>query len=125
MPASTDLPGVYRLHMRLDAPARLTIGRLGTFDFPAGRYCYVGSALGGLERRLRRHRSRPERLHWHIDYLLRHACLERIETWPTRERIECAWSQETLALPDARVVAPRFGASDCRCRTHLAYLGVP
>lgn len=121
MSPPNDPPGVYRLHLSLETPRRLTIGRLGTFHFPAGRYCYTGSALGGLERRLRRHRSRPERLHWHIDYLLRHARLERIETRPTRERIECAWNRETFAEPGMRLIARGFGSSDCRCPSHLAY----
>jgi hypothetical protein len=31
-------PGGYLLLLDLAAPARLVVGRLGTFDFPAGRY---------------------------------------------------------------------------------------
>ena len=53
-----DAPGVYQLHLRLAVAARLEIGRLGTYDFPAGRYIYTGSALSGLSRRLARHRAR-------------------------------------------------------------------
>jgi len=28
-----------------------------------------------------------------------------------------------LQLPQASVIVPRFGASDCRCATHLIYVG--
>jgi HEAT repeat protein len=38
-------------------------------------------------------------------------------TGPTRQ--ECAWAAAAAALPGANVVAPRFGASDCRCPAHL------
>src|SRR5438067_2409375 len=114
-------PGAYRLRIRLDEGIQLAVGRLGKFDFPAGRYLYTGSALGGLRRRVERH-CRPEKtLRWHIDYLLQHARIEAVEMFPTEERCECALNREMLARPGARVVAPRFGSSDCRCATHLVY----
>lgn len=119
----TDTPGVYQLHLVLDRPTRIAVGKLGDFEFPAGCYVYTGSALGGLERRLSRHRSRPVRLHWHIDYLLRHARLVREDVTPTREPLECSLSRMTLRMPGAQVVVPRFGSSDCTCPSHLVYLG--
>lgn len=100
----------------------LRVGALGIFCFPAGRYVYTGSALRGLRARVRRHLSREKRLRWHIDYLLPHAQVEEIRLFPTRERIECDWNRQLLALPNARVVARGFGSSDCRCPTHLVYL---
>ena len=36
--------GTYSLSLHLVAPARLRVGRLGIFDFPAGWYVYVGTA---------------------------------------------------------------------------------
>jgi Uri superfamily endonuclease len=55
-------PGTYALLLKLDKQERITIGKLGTFDFPAGYYLYVGSALGpgGLRARLARHRRGSE-----------------------------------------------------------------
>jgi Uri superfamily endonuclease len=54
--------GTYALLLKLDKQERITVGRLGTFGFPAGYYLYVGSALGpgGLRARLARHRRGSE-----------------------------------------------------------------
>src|SRR5438445_7719226 len=112
-------PGVYQLHLHLPKHARVKVGRLGIFLFPAGRYVYTGSALGGLARRLNRHQQRKKTLHWHIDYLLRHARIEEIEPLPTTERLECALNARSLERPGARVVVKGFGSSDCRCPAHL------
>jgi sugar fermentation stimulation protein A len=116
-------PGAYQLHLCLSKPARVKVGRLGVFLFPAGRYVYTGSALGGLARRLARHQRREKTLHWHIDYLLRHARIERIDTLPTTERLECALNAAVLEQPQARVVVRGFGSGDCRCASHLIFLG--
>lgn len=118
-------PGVYQLHLQLDAPARIAVGRLGTFDFPAGRYIYTGSALSGLAARLARHRRAVKVLHWHIDYLLQHARLVEVTIVATSERLECALNAQALAQPGAQIIAPRFGSSDCRCPAHLVYLPEP
>ncbi|MCX6898239.1 MAG: GIY-YIG nuclease family protein [Verrucomicrobia bacterium] len=115
-------PGVYQLWLDLPKQTLLTVGKLGTFDFPPGVYVYTGSVLGGLEQRLARHQRRRKKMHWHIDYLLRHARIVRITTRVTRRRLECSWNARTLRLAGARVVAPRFGSSDCDCSTHLVYL---
>jgi hypothetical protein len=36
--------GVYQLWIRLNRNARITVGRLGRFVFPAGMYVYTGRA---------------------------------------------------------------------------------
>jgi len=120
LPAS---PGTYALLLRLDAPASLTVGRLGSFTFPSGDYVYVGSARGpgGLQARVRRHARADKRHRWHIDYLLAHARLLAVHAIPGAQRRECAWAMTLLRLPGATVVAPRFGASDCRCSAHLVH----
>jgi Uri superfamily endonuclease len=131
-------PGTYALLLKLDKQERITIGKLGTFDFPAGYYLYVGSALGpgGLRTRLARHRRDSEsslqsgsgqtdkKLHWHIDYLLQRAQL--IEVWNTasEERLECKWGEAARRLSGAQVPVRGFGSSDCRCPTHLIYFSV-
>ena len=67
--------GVYCLAITVEEPVDIIVGALGRLDFPSGSYIYVGSALNGLEARLRRHiktsHGRGEATHWHIDYLLR------------------------------------------------------
>ena len=114
-------PGTYILVLKLEHPLRLRIGALGKFEFPAGYYLYIGSALNGLERRLERHLRREKRLHWHIDYLREHA--EVIEIWysVSAQRLECRWAAVARTLPGARLPVPRFGASDCGCPAHLVY----
>lgn len=115
--------GVYQLHIYLPRATTMEVGRLGTFRFPAGWYVYTGSAMNGLEARVQRHRRREKKLKWHVDHLLQHALVRSVVTVPTTERIECAWNERTLAQPGARVVAKRFGSSDCRCTSHLIYFG--
>ena len=115
-------PGTYHLVLRLQEARALRVGRLGRFTFPAGYYVYTGSAMSGLEARLARHRRRKKKLRWHIDYLLRYAELLEVVAIPGRRKIECERNRRVLSLPEAQVVAPGFGASDCRCVAHLARL---
>jgi Uri superfamily endonuclease len=102
----------------------ISVGKLGEIAFPAGCYLYVGSALGpgGLRARLERHRRRlgkSKHAHWHIDYLRERATWAGAWGQATGERLECAWAAAMRSLPDVEVGAPGFGASDCRCQTHL------
>ena len=116
-------PGSYVLILRLAQPTTITIGKLGTFEFAAGWYAYTGSALGpgGLAARLAYHYRRHKTFHWHIDYLLAQA--ELVEIWwaVDGKRKECVWASALRSIPGARVPAPNFGASDCRCLAHLIY----
>ncbi len=119
--------GSYVLVLALKRPLTLSVGRLGAFDFPAGTYTYTGSALGagGLAARLAHHRRLSLSPRWHIDYLRLHAHLCEVWSLASEERLECAWAQALLRLPGARMIAPRFGASDCRCPAHLIYFSEP
>ncbi len=60
----------YQLTIHLKNKVTLTIGKLGTFEFPAGHYIYTGSAKKNIEARINRHLSQQKSLKWHIDYLL-------------------------------------------------------
>ena len=113
-------PVSYQLVLEVRRPLRLAIGRLGVFDFPAGRYLYTGSARRGLEARIARHRRAAKSLRWHVDFLLG-APGVRIATVRRSTRGECPLNQ---AAPGA-VRVPGFGASDCTagCGAHLKYLG--
>ena len=116
------MSGAYQLLIRLRRGRRIKVGRLGEFFFPSGWYVYTGSALGGLEARVRRHLSRPRRKRWHIDYLLEVANSVEAFLYPSAERIECHLNMAVLSLPGAEVPVPGFGSSDCRrCPAHLAY----
>jgi len=114
-------PGTYALIVTLDRSHFIRIGRRGRFHFPAGFYVYVGSALGpgGLAGRLKSHLRKDKRLYWHIDYLLRHARVEQVWVAEGANRRECEWVRTMMAWPGASIVAPRFGASDCQCESHL------
>jgi Uri superfamily endonuclease len=85
-------------------------------------YVYVGSAWGpgGLAARVRRHIQGGKTRRWHIDYLRQWA--HPVALWlAPNEHVECTWVGHLLGLPGARVIVPRFGASDCRCAAHLIY----
>ena len=110
----------YQLVIELRRPVHCTIGRLGAFDFPAGRYVYTGSAKRGLEARISRHVSSQKQLRWHIDYLLGAPGVRVIKVIRSG-RSECRLNQASAG----RVSVPGFGAGDCQagCSAHLKFLG--
>ncbi len=77
--------------LKLSRKTEIQVGALGRRVFASGYWLYVGSAQRALTARVERHR-RPgrKRLHWHIDYLRRHATW--IASFPIRghERRESA-----------------------------------
>lgn len=114
------MKGSYILLLDLAEDSRLTVGRLGTFEFPAGLYFYCGSALNGLEARIRRHLRREKERHWHIDHLT--AVAQVVEVWWVLDeaRWECRLA-EVIGSKGGKMVAKGFGSSDCRCSTHLLW----
>ena len=110
----------YQLRITVPESVRVPVGKLGTFEFPAGRYTYTGSAKSNLEARVQRHCTGAARLRWHIDYLLA-APGVTVADVRRSARDECTLNQRTRG----EVLVPRFGASDCRrgCGSHLKYLG--
>jgi len=113
--------GTYVLSLSLQTGCCIQIGKLGTFHFPTGYYCYVGSAFGpgGLEGRLRHHLRPSQRPHWHLDYLKR--CTEPESIWivPDGVKHEHTWAKALSTMAGASVPASKFGASDCKCPSHL------
>jgi Uri superfamily endonuclease len=121
--ATTDrqqAPQTYQLLIEVTAPVHVCIGRFGTFFFPAGRYCYTGSAKRNFEARVRRHQSDTKTLRWHIDYLLAAPGVQIVEVL-RHTRPECQVNQGTVG----EVLVSGFGASDCQagCVSHLKKLG--
>lgn len=116
--------GTYILFLYCAAPIRQTIGRLGAFDFAAGTYAYVGSAFGagGLQGRLKHHLAPVVKPHWHIDYLRAVAPCFAVTYHADATRYEHLWAAALATVPNIRQPIPRFGASDCRCSSHLFYL---
>lgn len=86
--------------------------------FPMGFYAYVGSAMGGLNSRLRRHARRRKRSFWHIDRLTERMRIKR--SIPIRgRRLECDLARALSAISDGPVEG--FGSSDCGCSSHLFF----
>jgi len=117
--------GTYVLLLELAHDRQVRVGALGEVAFRAGHYAYVGSAMGGLHARLRRHLRQAKRMHWHIDYLLAEAPVRAIWYRASRERRECAWATAMSGYPGAAPHSAPFGASDCRCHSHLFWCGEP
>ena len=116
--------GTYVLWLHLGRPRRIAVGRLGVIAFPYGHYAYVGSAQGpgGLAVRVGRHLRGGGRPHWHLDYLRRAAVPTAVWLCISPRRWEHEWAAALSAMAGARLPAPGFGASDCRCAAHLIAL---
>ncbi len=141
------MKGSYILLVELAAEKNVLIGKLGYIFFPKAFYAYVGSAMNGLEARLARHLRKEKGLHWHIDYLLKEAeiadiilCFSEPFAFCHSEglaealskakgqrpknlaqgklRMECFLAQ---ALAKEFQSVPGFGASDCKCQSHLYF----
>ena len=111
--------GLYIAIFELSDAESIRVGKLGSFEFQAGTYFYVGSAQKNLTARIERHARQDKPLRWHIDYLSVHApMLGAILIQDPREE-ECQIAEALHGLFDLAV--PRFGASDCRCPGHLFY----
>lgn len=115
--------GTYVLILRLGRDHEVQIGKQGRFRFRAGFYGYVGSAFGpgGLTSRLKHHINPTTRQHWHIDYLRRVARVEQIWLAEHTVRREHDWADLIQEIYCASIPLPGFGASDCRCESHLFY----
>jgi Uri superfamily endonuclease len=113
--------GIYQLLIHLSKTTWIRIGKKGTFKFPRGYYVYTGSARNGLAARVERHLRKEKKHFWHVDYLLEHASIKRVFLFPNAQAEECRMALWTLDVPEAEIVVPRFGASDCNCPTHLAF----
>jgi Uri superfamily endonuclease len=120
--AADDSLVTYQLHIVLARSQWIGIGRLGRFQFPAGRYLYTGSARRNLIARVRRHLAKQKTLRWHIDYLLAKP-QARVTAVELFAQGECHCNQQVKG----EHIVPGFGASDCRagCGSHLKYLGLP
>ena len=112
------VPGTYALLVYVPYDLSLSVGKLGTVNFKRGYYVYIGSALGGISARVRRHLRGEKKVHWHIDHLLLHARAIDVVAARGKVRKECVVSAE-LAKHLSSIKG--FGSSDCECDSHLFY----
>jgi Uri superfamily endonuclease len=115
--------GTYLLFLRLDISKTIQVGKLGKLDFSSGYYCYVGSAMGpgGVRARIKRHLRIDKKMHWHIDHLRDRTTIEKIIYSINDNPQECVWSRLLQKHSKFSPAIHKFGASDCRCATHLFY----
>jgi Uri superfamily endonuclease len=113
--------GIYQLLIYLPKNVSIVIGKKGRFRFPQGYYIYTGSAGNGLEKRIERHLKKDKKHFWHIDYLLDFASIKKVFLFTNGKYVECVLNLKTLEKPDAKIIMPKFGSSDCGCPTHLVF----
>jgi len=115
--------GTYALLMKMACSGHVTIGRLGQLRLEPGFYLYVGSAFGpgGVRARVSRHLRPSANSHWHLDYLKPY--LTTLAVWHTYDpvRRECQWAATLANTLQPVIPLAGFGASDCRCQTHLMH----
>jgi len=112
------MKGSYLLVLELPEDTRILLGKQGMIHFQKGSYGYIGSALNGLEQRIRRHLRSHKKLHWHVDYLLAYATITGVFIKESSKREECGLANAFEQIFDA---IPRFGCSDCACQSHLFF----
>jgi len=115
--------GTYVMILSLRTSRFIQVGKLGAFNFRAGYYGYVGSALGpgGLIARLKHHVKKKDTPHWHIDYLTTRSALKEIWFSHLDVRREHFWATVMEKMPGASIPVRGFGSTDCRCTAHLFY----
>jgi len=115
MNPGNKMKGTYILVLKQDSNIRLNVGNIGELKFEPGYYIYVGSALNGIEKRVKRHFSKEKKLWWHIDYLtLKAIPLYAIGIPGYGGECELARLLSNLMEP-----VKNFGSSDCKCSSHL------
>ena len=122
---SKDLgKGTYILILFLETNQEIQIGKLGSFEFRKGFYEYVGSAFGpgGLNARLNHHLQPAKNPHWHIDYFREKAVVAGISVDQSQCKREHEWATVLEMMPSTSLPAPGFGATDCKCTSHLFYV---
>jgi len=128
-----ELPerGTYTLILFASDKAKVNIGKLGAKAFLQGYYTYTGSALGNgasnLQYRVSRHLKREKKKRWHIDFLLTNEnfTVEGVIAISVKQNSECQINQLISNQMQAKILVPKFGASDCltKCESHLLYIG--
>ena len=109
--------GSYLLILNLKRNRKIDVGKLGKVHFRKGFYVYVGSAMANLSQRMARHRRVRKHHHWHIDELRAVAEFHSVLAIRSSDRLECELADAVSGIAGWSV--PRFGSTDCSCKTHL------
>jgi Uri superfamily endonuclease len=110
--------GTYILFMTFNKPVGVVAGALGECRLDPGDYCYVGSAMGGLDQRVSRHLRGEKTVRWHVDYLtIKADGMRAYESYPDFIP-ECELGRIAVGCGASSAIEG-FGCSDCKCRTHL------
>lgn len=115
--------GVYQLLIEVPVRMKIVIGNLGWIRFQPGFYIYTGSAKNTLWQRLNRHFSDLKSNFWHIDYLLQYSEIAAYYFEQFEAGLECRLNKTTKEQYFQSEYVPGFGSSDCKCHSHLIYLG--
>ncbi|MCL7391619.1 MAG: GIY-YIG nuclease family protein [Thaumarchaeota archaeon] len=116
---------MYLLFLNISRDTKIRVGSLGLISFPAGVYVYVGSAQNSVEARIKRHLNKKKTLRWHIDYLTSSEDVEPIYAvvLPLTRNYECRIAK--ILQENDSISINNFGASDCRCKSHLYNIKSP
>lgn len=124
------LPGIYIIFIENLVDQNIIIGSIGLIHFKKGFFAYVGSALGGggLRPRVERHLRKRKKIFWHLDYLTtnEHFEITTIVLIPTSNKLECQINRiiiDKLEKLNESETLKNFGSSDCKCHSHLHFLG--
>jgi Uri superfamily endonuclease len=116
--------GSYILIMQNKKSMDIDIGKLGKVNFEKGYYVYVGSGMGGVFERIKRHSRKDKIKHWHIDYLTpEHMSIKETYAVFRAKRIEELLAQRIEKI--SRRGVKGFGASDSSLSSHLFYFASP
>ena len=115
--------GSYCIILYINKKKRIRVGALGNILFKKGYYCYTGSAMNNLDKRIERHcqlesQSR-KKIRWHIDYLRESAQIASIIKIKSLEKTEDIISKKIEEISEDFVNG--FGSSDSFCKSHLFY----
>lgn len=122
LPNINEQHSLYAIYLEISESKVIQIGKLGTFQFPAGTYIYVGSAKRNIKARINRHIKKVKPLRWHFDYLRLHGEILAVETFDN-SLDECSTCQQIKRKYQAEEIIGGFGSSDCKCSAHLLYKG--
>lgn len=112
------LKAVYALIIQVENTTCIRLGSLGNVLFNIGMYAYVGSAQSNLNQRINRHLRKEKKLFWHIDYLLNNDKTKIMKVFIKKgiKKEECNLAK---LIGIKGIAIPKFGSSDCRCKSHL------
>jgi Uri superfamily endonuclease len=114
--------GVYQIFIEVDQECTISIGKLGSFVFPKGKYIYTGRARKNLSQRINRHYRSDKKYFWHIDYFLsdERVKITDISIKSDNFNDECVENKKIIGS-NSTIVVDKFGSTDCKnnCGAHL------